>query len=346
MFIRSIVAVVLVFIAAGSGMLFARILSSIQSSTGNAHPPATQKASSGPVISGVPDERDPVIKNEVKQKEEIVLGQTQREPEAPAPAPLRKVVAPKESLPGALKVVAPRSPAAQPATLSGDVSPGDIVILTNAERDKAGLARLSANGTLNAIASAKAKDMATRNYFAHDSPEGKGAGDLAEEYGYGYLNIGENLALGNFSDSGDVVTGWMNSPGHRANILYDRFTEIGVGIAAGIYEGSRVYYIAQEFGRPSSVCPAPSESLRMKIDLYRGQVETLSGTLDRLRAEIEDPNTPVDVYQTDVRDYNTIVDLYNKLIRETREDISAYNAAVDTYNACLGEQPGDMHAGG
>ena len=77
--------------------------------------------------------------------------------------------------------------------------------------------------------------------------------------GYDFSSAGENLAV-NFSDSKDVIDAWMNSPEHRANILSNKFTEIGVATAMGTYEGSQVVFVVQEFGTPA-VVPAVTLAL-------------------------------------------------------------------------------------
>ena len=102
-----------------------------------------------------------------------------------------------------------------------------IIRETNGEREHRGLTPLREILALNALAETKVRDMFRRAYFEHVSPTGENIGDLAAGR-YEYVVIGENLALGNYRDDRDVVSAWMNSPGHRANILHAAFTEIGV----------------------------------------------------------------------------------------------------------------------
>jgi len=110
------------------------------------------------------------------------------------------------------------------------------------------LQELKESQLLNKAAAAKAQDMFKNQYFEHVSPSGVGPGDLAQNYGYEYILVGENLILGNFSSEKELVQDWMNSPGHRANILNNRFTEIGVAIIKGTYKGDTVWIGVQEFG--------------------------------------------------------------------------------------------------
>ena len=130
-----------------------------------------------------------------------------------------------------------------------------IIAQTNLQRQENGnLPALKENAELDATAAAKANDMFINQYFEHVSPSGIGPGDLAQKNGYSYIVEGENLILGNFSSEKEVVQDWMNSPGHRANILNVRYTDIGVSIIKGTYKGQTVWIGVQEFGLPSSVC--------------------------------------------------------------------------------------------
>jgi hypothetical protein len=108
---------------------------------------------------------------------------------------------------------------------------------------------LKVNQKLNEAAEMKAKDMATKGYFAHTSPEGKTPWYWIEKVGYDYQFAGENLAI-NFSDSKDVTGAWMNSPTHKANIIKGNYTEIGTGVAVGVYKGKEAVFVAQIYANP------------------------------------------------------------------------------------------------
>ena len=126
---------------------------------------------------------------------------------------------------------------------------GVLVDLTNTSRLSQDLNPLEFSPILASAAQLKANDMASKSYFAHTSPEGKSPWYWFKEGGYSFLYAGENLAV-NFVDSEDVVLAWMNSPGHRANILNDKFTEIGIAMAPGTYNGQNSIYVVQLFGQP------------------------------------------------------------------------------------------------
>ncbi|MFI7498006.1 CAP domain-containing protein [Streptomyces sp. NPDC049687] len=120
----------------------------------------------------------------------------------------------------------------------------EVVDLTNRERARAGLRPLAVDPPLTTAAQAHCADMAARAFYSHTSPEGSEPWDRAAAAGSGRRTIGENIACGQRS-AAEVVEGWMNSPGHRANILGPAFTHIGVGYAGGGVSGT---YWTQLFG--------------------------------------------------------------------------------------------------
>jgi uncharacterized protein YkwD len=119
-----------------------------------------------------------------------------------------------------------------------------VVGIVNEERRKAGLPRLTAQAQLAQAARAYSTDMATRNFFSHYSPEGSTVADRVALTGYPFAVVGENIAWGQ-KDARQVMNAWMNSRGHRANILSVHYTEIGVGVAAD-KKGNLVW--TQNFG--------------------------------------------------------------------------------------------------
>ena len=117
----------------------------------------------------------------------------------------------------------------------------------NAERAKEGLPPLVAEVKLAGIARAHSADMLANNYFSHTNKIGCGAGCRLDKAGYAWRSYGENIhwmsgyALSAAETANKVVQAWMNSSGHRANILKSSFTKVGVGIAI---EGSKIYTTA------------------------------------------------------------------------------------------------------
>lgn len=125
-----------------------------------------------------------------------------------------------------------------------------LVNLTNQNRIANNVAELKTNPILEKAAQMKADDMASKSYFAHNTPDGKTPWYWFEQAGYKYTYAGENLAV-NFENSEDVENAWMNSRGHFLNIMNPKFTEIGIATSTGIYKGRTAIFVVQMFGAPS-----------------------------------------------------------------------------------------------
>lgn len=106
----------------------------------------------------------------------------------------------------------------------------EVVRLVNVERAKHGLAPLTQNWELSRVARYKSQDMKNKGYFSHYSPTYGSPFDMMKKFGFKFYSAGENIAMGQRTPQ-EVMTAWMNSPGHRANILKADFKEIGVGLA-------------------------------------------------------------------------------------------------------------------
>ena len=111
----------------------------------------------------------------------------------------------------------------------------EVVRLVNDIRSKNGLSPLTLDWELSRVARYKSQDMKDKGYFSHTSPTYGSPFAMMKSFGISYRTAGENIAKG-YSTPEAVVKGWMNSPGHRANILNSSFTHIGVGyVASGSY---------------------------------------------------------------------------------------------------------------
>lgn len=119
---------------------------------------------------------------------------------------------------------------AEETTQASDINEFEeqVVALTNEERQKHGLSDLEIDTELSKVARQKSEDMATNGYFSHNSPTYGSPFDMIQQSGISYRTAGENIAKGQRSPE-EVVNAWMNSDGHRANILNENFTHIGVG---------------------------------------------------------------------------------------------------------------------
>lgn len=219
---------------------------------------------------------------------------------------------------------------------AGTLSVKGVIDGTNAERVKAGLGSLTMNTKLNYAAKLKVNDMFKNQYFEHVSPQDRGPADLAKDADYDYIIIGENLALGNFKDDAALVTAWMNSPGHRANILNKKFSEIGVAVGQGMFEGNMVWLAVQEFGAPLSDCPFPEGSLHTGIEKLKNTVSAMDDDLKAKKQEISNTKSSDPSYNHKVEEYNAEVKAYNENLAILKKMIDQYNAQVKAFNACAG----------
>lgn len=158
------------------------------------------------------------------------------------------------------KVTPHRSRALHNSVLSyaTSISSGELLAQTNAQRTSNGVAALGLNGQLTNAAQAKANDMVARNYWSHNTPDGDAPWVFIANAGYNYQTAGENLAYG-FDTSSETVTGWMNSPPHRENLLNSAFSEVGFGFSNSpdfINDGQQTVVVAM-YGAPVAQ-PAPS----------------------------------------------------------------------------------------
>lgn len=106
----------------------------------------------------------------------------------------------------------------------------EVTRLVNVERSKRGLSELAFNSQLSNVATLKSQDMINKNYFSHTSPTYGSPFDMMKQFNISYKAAGENIAMGQKTPA-EVVNAWMNSQGHRENILNPNFTDIGVGVA-------------------------------------------------------------------------------------------------------------------
>jgi len=167
--------------------------------------------------------------------------QKEQAKQTPAAVPAKTTAAP------AKPAAAPtETTAAAPATGALGAYEQQVVDLVNKERAAVGLPALKVNVKLAQVAEKKAEDLRDRNYFDHQSPTYGSPFDMMKQFGISYIAAGENIAKGQKTPA-DVMNGWMNSPGHRANILNANFTEIGVGY---VTDSNGTTYWVQHFIRP------------------------------------------------------------------------------------------------
>jgi hypothetical protein len=130
---------------------------------------------------------------------------------------------------------------------AANISPEEVVRLTNVKRDEAGLAALELNSTLSQAAQSKGVHMLANDYWAHVAPDGTEPWKFFTDVGYKYRFAGENLAR-DFSNPGSAVEAWMASPTHKENMLSPKYKEIGVAVVEGDLAGVDTTIIVQFFG--------------------------------------------------------------------------------------------------
>lgn len=185
---------------------------------------STQKTNSTPALEpkkGVQKQQPVILKSKPEPEQTPVVSEPKAEPIVPSPV-----------------------------NTNISVSANDVLFFTNKAREaNGGLVSLKSNSILNAIAAKRVDDMFTYQYFSHSSPSNMDMINLAKNEGYNYSAIGENIIMGDFDSSMEVVNTWMGSAGHRANILSTQYDEIGVAIKKGLYNGREQWIGVQIFGR-------------------------------------------------------------------------------------------------
>lgn len=248
------------------------------------------------------------------------------------PAPVEKKVSVQPVTPGPLQV----NKGSNFSSYSGLITVEGVIERTNYERQINSLSGLVESSDLDASAQVKANDILNRQYFEHTSPDGKTVSDLVSAAGYTYVRVGENLALGDFSSEIDLLKAWMNSPGHRANILDTRYQDMGVGIAFGNYQGRNVLVAVQHFGRPRSSCPSVDDQLKIKVSDLQSQATIISTGLDTLRSRIDEMRANGDYVDNSIIEaYNNSVNQYDSIINQAKVLRDTYNAEVNSFNACI-----------
>jgi hypothetical protein len=161
----------------------------------------------------------------------------------------------------------------------GQLTITGILQETNRHRGLDQLPALDINQELNQAAASKLEDMFVQQYFDHVSPDGVTPSEIVTHTGYQHLRVGENLALGNYSNDAELVQAWMDSPGHRANILSHGFSEIGIAVGAGQFEGHTTWLAVQTFALPASSCPQPVASYQQTFTSQQTALTELSQQL-------------------------------------------------------------------
>ena len=229
------VAVLRVALAVSLGLILfggaayggSRVLAGDDSGSGRAAGAAKLPAANAPGAPGAPDAAS-------GGSTPSAAPATPQEPSAPGSASV-EAAGPTKTTPTQKRTTPP----------AASTPVGEVLRLVNVERAKAGCGALTVDSRLAAAAGAHSADMAANKYFSHTGRNGSDVADRVEAAGYTWSSVGENIAKGQPTPAA-VMQAWMNSSGHRANILNCRFRNIGIGLA---YDGRSPVW-TQDFGTP------------------------------------------------------------------------------------------------
>lgn len=179
---------------------------------------------------------------ETYQSQQVQQPEQTQQPETSQQVQQPEQSKPEQSQPEQTQPEQTQKPQQQPATVPSTSYVDEVIRLVNIERNNAGLSSLTKNVTLCQAAQTRATEIIT--VFDHTRPDGTSCFTVTDDYNIRWTAIGENIAKGQRSPQ-EVVEGWMNSPGHRANILNSNFNQIGVGVV----QSGGYYYWTQLFIR-------------------------------------------------------------------------------------------------
>ncbi len=240
-----------------------------------------------------------------------------------------------------------------PTLVPQKLDPEAVIRITNNYRTAKGLSALKENPQLSQAARLRAEDMIAKNYFSHNCPyTGDGPAEAAQSSGYQHMALAENIAKGNFSSSQKLVLGWMNSKGHRENILNPDMQEIGVAVVRDnklIPEGLwPKYYGVQLFAVKMPQCNHPDQALSARIVSMQDQHVRMQNRISGMRLELDNiegrirrekdrsrANQLIERFNQGASDYNLAVENLRRFSEELSSTVEAYNMQVNAYQACM-----------
>jgi len=209
---------------------------------------------------------------------------------------------------------------------SGQLTTTGVLSATNTHRTANNQSELTINEELSQAAQVKLHSMFDEQYFDHIAPNGTGPADIVNQVDYEYIRVGENLALGIYADDAALVQAWMDSPGHRANILDPGFTEIGIAVAQGQFEGNTTWLAVQTFGLPASACPGPDLSLQ---ESFKEKKVVLDGIADELSTQKETTDNQANQISQLLDEINQLADSGNTKIHQGNDLIKQGNLLIE-----------------
>lgn len=151
-----------------------------------------------------------------------------------------------------------------------DITTRDLLARTNQVRLDNGASTLRVNPELSQAAHLKIEDMFANQYWAHTSPSGATPWTWFKQAGYQYEDAGENLAR-DFRSTGGVITAWMNSDNHRANMLDGRFQEVGFAVKSGQFNGEPATLVVALYGKPADAATVAGATTTAAASAVGGQ---------------------------------------------------------------------------
>ncbi len=188
-----------------------------------------------------------------------------------------------------------------------DITKTALIDLTNYERSRSNLPPLAENPALNQAAYMKALDMAQGGYFNHVSPSGVNPWHWFSKAGYNYRYAGENLAIG-FLDSEEVQKAWTASPTHHANIVNNKYREIGIAVLKANFQGNPATIVVQMFGaRSGRGEAAPAVALSQAPPASGGSEASARGVLGAQTATPDQSSAGFKIAQFLARDFYVVM---------------------------------------
>jgi uncharacterized protein YkwD len=261
-----------------------------------------------------------------------------------------------EARPGAVSVSDRVAPDKNAHPVHEKLSSEALVSLTNEARRGNGVPVLKENSQLGRIAEERARDMLKKQYFGHVAPDGESYPDVARKVGYRYKCLSENIASGDFPTNRKLIEGWMQSPGHRKNLLSTDVDEIGIAVVRGSLKGEETWVAVQIFGLPApegeqgavpaTSCTVPSPGAAQAIESGKREIEDMERQLASMKTEMEleklilerkgaPSKEESDAFNARAGQFNGLVEKSNDKRATVQGMINDYNASVQRYNACL-----------
>lgn len=217
-----------------------------------------------------------------------------------------------------------------------ELTPLNIIWFTNYYRVQHNLPPLVTSQQLMQSSNDKLNDMFMNQYFNHTQPGNNRSFDVFfDQEHYSFIKIGENLAMGDFNTSKEIVDAWMNSSEHRKNILDPVYTNIGVSDGYGTMNQTNTRAIVQHFGKPRSDCPLVNTNLNTQINALKSQITTLKNKIGTKEGEVTSTNPLNPSDNSIISEYNSLVDSYNLMTGQISTLVDTYNQQVTQYDRCI-----------